>query len=169
MIRFYVLLILCVCTLTGMAQTKTVKKTKTVKTVKTTKTTVSKASTSPKTYTGRVIAVTSGGGFTGRSSSYYLQDDGRLYGKRSTEATYALLAKQTPDNTKRVFWSLEDRCQIKTTKFDFPGNTYKAVGWRKGKEQYSVTWGSPTDSVPANYEKFYSSFMTTIPASMRLK
>jgi len=149
-----------------VAQTKTVKKTKTVKTVKTT---VSKASTSPKTYTGRVIAITSGGGFTGRSSSYYLQDDGRLYGKRSTEVTYALLAKQTLDNTKRVFWSLEDRCQIKKTTFDFPGNTYKAVGWRKGKEQYSVTWGSPTDSVPANYEKFYSSFMATIPASMRLK
>ncbi len=166
MFRFFVLLILCVCSLTGAAQTKVVKK---IKTVKTTKTTVSKASTSPKTYTGRIIAVTSGGGFTGRSTSYYLQDDGRLYGKRSNEATYALLAKQTPDNTKRVFGSLEEQCQIKKTTFDFPGNTYKAVGWRKGKENYSVTWGSPRDSVPANYEKFYSSFMATIPAIMRLK
>ena len=166
MFRFYVLLLLCAWSLSCAAQTKVVKKTKTVKT---TTTTVSKASTSPKAYTGRIIAVTSGGGFTGRSTSYYLQDDGRLYGKRSNEATYALLAKQTPDNTKRVFGSLEDRCLIKKTKFDFPGNTYKAVGWRKGKEQYSVTWGSPTDTVPANYETFYGSFMATIPATMRLK
>lgn len=167
MFRFYFLL-LFVSSLTVNAQTKTVTKTK--KIVKTTKTTtVPTVATSPKTYTGRVIAVTSGGGFTGRSTSYYLQDDGRLYGKRSTDATYALLAKQTADNTKQVFWSLEDRCLIKTTKFDNPGNTYKAVAWRKGKEQYSVTWGSPKDSVPANYEKFYSSFMATIPASLRLK
>lgn len=163
MVRFYIVLLLCAWGLTGVAQTKAVKKTKAVKT------TVSKTSTSPKTYAGRVIAVTSGGGFTGRSTSYYWQDDGRLYGKRSNEATYVLLARQTPDNTKRVFWSLEDQCQIKTTKFDFPGNTYKAVAWRKGKEQYSVTWGSPKDSIPANYEKFYSSFMATIPAARRLK
>ncbi len=165
MFRLYFVLLLCVGnSLTMVAQTKTTKKVKAKP-----KTTVSAASTSPKTYVGRIIAVTSGGGFTGRSTSYYLQDDGRLYGKRSSDVTYSLLAKQTADNTKRVFWSLEDRCLIKTTKFDNPGNTYKAVGWRKGKEQYSVTWGSPKDSVPANYEQFYSSFMATIPASMRLK
>lgn len=159
MARFYLLLLVCLTTLVGQAQTK---KTPVKKPV-------AKASASPKTYAGRVITVTSGGGFTGRATSYYLQDDGRLYGKRSKEASYKLLGKQTSTNTKRVFWSLEDRCLIKKTKFDNPGNTYKAVSWQKGNEFYKVTWGNPTDSVPATYETFYTSFMAMIPARMRMK
>jgi hypothetical protein len=160
MVRFYLLLLLTVSSLAAFAQTKP---------TSTGKTASARAAASPKTYTGRVITVTNGGGFTGRSVSYYLQDDGRLYGKRSSDATYAALGKQTKANTKRVFWSLEDRCKIKTTQFDNPGNTYKSVTWQKGKERYNVTWGSPKDSIPANYEQFYKSFMAMIPASLRLK
>ncbi|WP_019989251.1 hypothetical protein [Rudanella lutea] len=152
----FLLLCLMGSSLAGFGQKATVKRTP-------------KTATSPLTYKGRVITVTTGGGFTGRSTSYSLQDDGRLYGKRSTDAAYALLGKQSAPNTRRVFWSLEDRCKIKTTQFDNPGNTYKAVSWRKGTETYTVTWGSPKDSVPDSYEKFYSAFMATIPANMRLK
>lgn len=164
MFRRCLWLLLCVVSLTAIAQTKPAKKKRTVK-----KTAIAKASVSPKDYTGRVITVTSGGGVTGRSTSYFLQDDGRLYGKRSTDGSYTLLAKQTAPSTNRVFWSLEDRCLIKTTQFDNPGNLYKAVSWRKGTEQYKVVWGSPKDSIPANYEKFYSTFMAMIPASLKLK
>ncbi|WP_232540899.1 FAD-binding oxidoreductase [Spirosoma endbachense] len=123
----------------------------------------------PITYTGRQIAVGSGGGFTGFSTTYYLLDNGQLFGRRSRDTTFTLIAKQTAANTKRVFKTVESNCKIKTTHFDNPGNTYRFVQWQKGKQAYKVTWGIPEKTVPANYQKFYDSFMTMIPASLRLK
>lgn len=123
----------------------------------------------PTTYTGRQIAVGSGGGVTGFSTSYYLLDNGKLFGKRSRDTTFAFIGQQTAANTKRVFSAAEESCKIKTTKFDYPGNTYKFVRWKKGKQAFAVTWGAMGKTVPVNYPKFYDSFMAMIPAASKLK
>jgi hypothetical protein len=123
----------------------------------------------PATYTGRQIMVGSGGGFTGFSTTYYLLDNGQLFGRRSRDTTFTPLGKQTAANTKRVFRAAETTCKIKTTKFNSPGNMYKFVRWRKGKQEYNVVWGEPGKAVPASYPKFYNSFMAMIPATSRLK
>lgn len=127
------------------------------------------AGLSPDTYKGRQVMVGSGGGFTGASVTYYLLDSGRLYGRRSRDTTYVFIGRQTAANTKRVFSVIEKKCRIKTTRFDDPGNVYKFVGWRKGRQQFKVTWGGAGKNPPAVYPKFYDSFMAMIPASARLK
>lgn len=53
--------------------------------------------------------------------------------------------------------------------FAVPGNLYKFVQWKKGKVSYQLTWGDTDKTLPANYPKFYDSFMTMIPVSPRLK
>ncbi|GAB3994373.1 hypothetical protein GCM10028807_31990 [Spirosoma daeguense] len=123
----------------------------------------------PNNYKGRQIAIGSGGGVTGFSTMYYLFEDGKLFGRRSRDTTFTFVAQQTLPNTKKVFATFDEKCKIKKTKFDYPGNTYKFVRWKKGKEAYIVTWGEPGKTVPPNYPKFYDSFMAMIPASLRLK
>ena len=123
----------------------------------------------PDSYAGRQLMVGSGGGFTGFSTTYYLLDDGRLFSRRSQDTTYRFLGKQTVANTKRAFAAVEITGRIKKVRFDNPGNTYKFVRWKKGKQQYNVTWGAPGITVPATYRKFYDSFMNMISASARLK
>jgi hypothetical protein len=123
----------------------------------------------PATYTGRQIAVGSGGGVTGYSTAYYLLDNGKLFGKRSRDTIFTFIGQQTAANTKRVFSVAEVKCKIKTTKFDNPGNLYKFVRWRKAKQEFIVTWGAVGKTVPANYPKFYDSFMAMIPAVSKLK
>jgi hypothetical protein len=112
--------------------------------------------------------VGSGGGFTGSSTTYYLLDNGRLYIQRSLDTTYRYLGKQSVASTKRAFTTVETKCRIKKTRFDKPGNTYRFVRWKKGKQQYSVTWGAVGASVPASYTSFYKAFMKMIPATARL-
>ncbi|GAB2528736.1 FAD-binding oxidoreductase [Spirosoma aerophilum] len=123
----------------------------------------------PASYTGRQIAVGGGGGVTGYSIAYYLLENGKLFGKRSRDTTFTFIGQQTAANTKRVFSAAEEKCRIKTTKFDNPGNIFKFVRWRKAKQEYIVTWGAAGKTVPANYPKFYDSFMAMIPAVSKLK
>jgi hypothetical protein len=123
----------------------------------------------PITYTGRQIQVGSGGGVSGFLTSYYLLENGKLFGRRSRDTTFTFIGQQTSANTKRVFATAEEKCKIKTAKFDYPGNTYKFVRWRKGKVVNRVAWGAVGKVVPANYPKFYDSFMAMIPLASRLK
>jgi hypothetical protein len=122
----------------------------------------------PTTYVGRQIMVGSGGGVTGFSTTYYLLDNGKLFGKRSRDMGFTFLGQQTAANTKRVFSVAEDKCKIKTAKFDNPGNVYTFIRWKKGKQENKVAWGAVDKAVPANYKKFYDSFMAMIPAALRL-
>ncbi|WP_460978438.1 FAD-binding oxidoreductase [Spirosoma knui] len=123
----------------------------------------------PATYTGRQVMVGSGGGFTGASTTYYLLDNGQLFGRRSSDSLYTSLGRQTATATKRVFTTVEKTCKIKTTKFNKPGNLYTFVQWRKGKETYRVAWGAPGTTVPERYPTFYRSFLKMIPVSVQLK
>ena len=123
----------------------------------------------PATYKGRQLILGSGGGVTGTSTSYYLLENGKLFGKRTRDTVYTFIGQQTATNTKRVFTTAEVNCKIKTTKFDNPGNLYKFAEWKKGKLNYKVTWGGVGKTVPANYPKFHDSFMAMIPATLRLK
>ncbi|WP_461075390.1 FAD-binding oxidoreductase [Spirosoma flavus] len=128
-----------------------------------------KVAVTPANYTGRQLIVGNGGGVTGAATAYYLFEDGKLFGWRNRDTTFTFIAQQTPANTKKVFATFDEKCKIKTTKFDYPGNMYKLVRWKKGKEIYKVAWGEPGKTVPPNYPKFYDSFMAMIPASLRLK
>ncbi|QMW02923.1 FAD-binding oxidoreductase [Spirosoma foliorum] len=123
----------------------------------------------PATYKQRQIMVGSGGGITGASTTYYLLENGKLFGKRNRDTNFTYIGQQTAANTKRVFESVEVNAKIKTTKFDNPGNMYKFVQWRKGKLNYKVAWGAVDKTVPTTYPKIYDSFMAMIPASLRLK
>ncbi|GAB4032870.1 FAD-binding oxidoreductase [Spirosoma jeollabukense] len=123
----------------------------------------------PATYQGRQILVGNGGGFTGFTTTYYLLENGKLFGRRSRDTTFTLIRRQTSTTTKRMFSQIENACKIKKTKFSNPGNTYKFVRWRKGKLEYTVTWGEAGKTVPASYPKFYDSFMAMIPTASRLK
>jgi len=127
------------------------------------------AHVTPASYTGRQLMVGSGGGFTGFSTTYYLLDNGQLFGRHSRDTTYRFISKQTTANTKRAFATVETTCRIKKVRFDKPGNTYKFVRWKRGKQQYNVTWGATGTTVPAAFPKFYTSFMAMIPAAARLK
>ena len=117
----------------------------------------------PDIYKGRVLTVGSGGGVVGTETAYSLLDDGRLFSKTSKATTYTFLGVQTPENTKRVFWSVEDRCQIKKTTFNKPGNIYRFVQWHKGADNHKVTWAPGDKTLPANYEKVYTGFMGMLP------
>lgn len=112
--------------------------------------------------------VGNGGGITGFSTTYYLLDNGQLFGRRSYDTVFTTLGRKTAAHTKRTFRMAEDDCRILTTQFDNPGNRYRFVGWRKGKRTNKITWGEPGTTPPATYPKFYESFMAAIPRSSRL-
>ncbi|GAB3641757.1 FAD-binding oxidoreductase [Spirosoma arcticum] len=122
----------------------------------------------PASYTGRQLMVGNGGGFTGFSTMYYLLDNGQLFSRRSQDTVYRALGKLTAADTKRAFATVETTGRIKKLRFNKPGNTYKFVGWKWGKQQYTVTWGAPGATVPATYSTFYDSFMSIIPTATRL-
>lgn len=123
----------------------------------------------PATYQGRQIMVGNGGGFTGFTTTYYLLQNGKLFGRRSRDTTFTFIRQRSTATTKRMFSRVENTCKIKKTKFNNPGNRYKFVRWRKGKLEYAVTWGDVGKTVPASYSTFYDSFMSMIPTASRLK
>lgn len=127
------------------------------------------ATTTPATYTGRQISVGSSGGFTGFSTTYYLLENGKLFGRRNLDTAFTFIGKQTVARTKRIFSMAEKTCKIRTTRFDHPGNMYKFVQWRKGKSANKVTWGASGKTVSASYPKLYTSFMAMVPPTSRLK
>ncbi|GAB3273913.1 hypothetical protein GCM10027347_46630 [Larkinella harenae] len=123
----------------------------------------------PMTYKNRQIIVGSGGGFTGASTAYYLLENGYLYSKSNTDSLYTRLGRQPTAITRRLFHELETTCRIKTAQFDHPGNTYRFVGWKKGPQDYRVTWGESGKTVPASFTKFYNAFMKRVLVSKREK
>ncbi|MBO0948980.1 FAD-binding oxidoreductase [Fibrella forsythiae] len=121
----------------------------------------------PDTYKGRILTVGSGGGVVGKEKAYLLLDDGRLFSRQSGQKTYTFVGQQTADNTKKVFWSVEDRCAIRKTAYNKPGNIYRFVNWKKGAVQHKVAWAPGDKQLPPNYEQVYSGFMGMIPAAYR--
>ncbi|WP_375446813.1 FAD-binding oxidoreductase [uncultured Fibrella sp.] len=117
----------------------------------------------PDTYKGRVLTIGSGGGVVGKEKMYLLLDDGRLFSRQSGQKSYTFIGKQTADNTKKVFWSVEDRCAIRKTTYNKPGNIYRFVSWKKGVELHKVAWAPGDKKLPANYEQVYTGFLGMIP------
>lgn len=124
---------------------------------------------SPLTHKGRVLSVGYGGGVAGRSVAYYLLDNGRLFGKRRADTTFVELKAQSLGSTKQLFRTLETSARIRTTRFNEPGNTYRFVGWQRGRTRHRVVWGQPSPKPPAAYPRFYTRFMALIPDSLRLR
>ncbi|MFD1143418.1 FAD-binding oxidoreductase [Larkinella insperata] len=129
--------------------------------------TVASGSRYPLSYRKRQIMVGKGGGFTGASTVYYLLENGYLYRKTEADSLFTRLGKQPATTTRRLFNELEANCRIKTVQFDQPGNTYRFVGWKKGQQEYRVTWGATGQTVPPAFSKFYNSFMKLVPVSKR--
>ena len=121
----------------------------------------------PETYKGRVLTVGSGSGIAGKEKVYALLDDGRLFSRRAGQTSYTFIGKQTAANTKKVFWSVEDRCAIRKTTYNKPGNSYRFVNWKKGPEQHKVAWVPGDKNLPPNYEQVYTGFIGMIPPSNR--
>lgn len=131
---------------------------------------VKKASVSrevPDTYQGRILTVGSGGGVVGKETVYSLLDDGRLFSRKAGQKSYTFIGKQTAENTKKVFWSVEDRYAIRKTVFNKPGNMYRFVSWKKGKELHRVAWAPGDKNLPPNYEQVYTGFIGMIPPASR--
>lgn len=121
----------------------------------------------PDIYKGRILSVGSGGGIRGQETAYYLLDDGRLFSRKTGQTSYAIIGKQTPGNTKKVFVSAEDRCAIRKTTYSKPGNIYRFVGWKKGAETHKVTWAPGDKAVPPNFDQVYTGFMGMLPADKK--
>ena len=110
-----------------------------------------------------------GGGITGASTAYYLLDNGRLFTRSSRDTVFTFIGKQTGADTKQAFETAEEDCQIKTTVFNHPGNTYKFAQWTEGAQRYKVTWGDVDKTVPPSYPQLYNSFMAMVTASEKQK
>ncbi|WP_236648937.1 FAD-binding oxidoreductase [Spirosoma sp. 209] len=124
--------------------------------------------TRPDSYAGRQLLAGSGGGFTGFTTTYILLDNGQLFRKHHGDTTYLPLGKQKRALVRRFFTAAEDTCQIKTTRYDQPGNRSRFVGWQQGEQTYRVTWSVADTAVPAAYPALYNAFMAMIPDSVRL-
>ncbi|MBC7569187.1 MAG: FAD-binding oxidoreductase [Spirosoma sp.] len=120
--------------------------------------------TLPDTYKGRQVAVGSGGGFTGITTTYYLLENGKLFRKTNRDTTYTVLDKIKATQRKQLFSAVLDTCQIKTTPYNQPGNVSRFVVFQNGDETHRVTWATGDTAVPASYPKFYQSFMSMLPA-----
>ncbi|WP_229311015.1 FAD-binding oxidoreductase [Larkinella soli] len=121
----------------------------------------------PDLYRERQIVVGSGGGVTGASGAYYLLENGALYGRSDADKEFTFLGMQSKAATRKLFRTLEQECRIRSLKFDHSGNQYRFVRWKKGRQEYTVTWGDPQNPVPAAFSRFYSAFMALVPAAKR--
>ncbi|MFC5407749.1 FAD-binding oxidoreductase [Larkinella bovis] len=118
----------------------------------------------PMTSKNRQIIVGEGGGFTGGSRAYYLLESGYLYVKSDTDSLFTPLGRKSAATTRRLFKQLESTCRIKTTHFQEPGNRYRFVAWKKGPQEFRVTWGDRQKPPPDRFTTFYQSFMAQVPA-----
>ena len=117
----------------------------------------------PDGYTGRQVAVGSGGGFTGLTTTYYVLDNRKLFRKSNRDTVYTPLGKLTARQKKRVFSAILDTCQIAKTPYNEPGNVSRFVLFQDGAESHRVTWAVGDSAVPTSYSKFYQSFMAIVP------
>lgn len=121
--------------------------------------------TRPDTYKKRQVAVGSGGGFTGMTTTYYLLNNGKLFRKSNRDTTYTALGRIKATQREQLFDAVLDTCHIKTTPYDQPGNLSRFVVFQNGDETHRATWATGDTAVPASYPKFYQSFMSMLPAS----
>ena len=121
--------------------------------------------TRPDAYKKQQIAVGSGGGFTGLTTTYYLLDNGRLFRKTNRDSVYTPLGKLKTTRRKQLLSAVLDTCKIETTTYNEPGNVSRFVLFQNGDETYRVTWAAGDSAVPASYPKLFQSFMATLPTS----
>jgi len=107
------------------------------------------------------IIVGQGGGFTGAVTTHSLSPAGSYQKKSSLKNLPMKYAKMDQNLTSSMF-SEFNKLNLDKIEFHKPGNMYYFVGYRKGEEIKKITWGSPTDTPPAEIKTFYDKFYETI-------
>lgn len=118
-------------------------------------------SPTPPVYTGRTIIVGQGGGFTGAVTTHSLTKEGQ-YKKTSSIKEIASKVMYRDEAITSTTFADFTALNIESIDFQKPGNMYYFVGYREGKVEKKVTWGSPNDTPPAEVKAFYDSFYENI-------
>jgi len=106
-------------------------------------------------YDGKVLAIGSGGGFTGATSKYYLFENGQLFKSNRGGESPEQLAKIDPQLIKQQFDNYYT-LGLDEMQLDAPGNmTYFIIMHPNTDKQHMIKWGGGAAEPTQELEQYY--------------
>ncbi len=104
----------------------------------------SKKNVIPSAYSGDMMIVGSGGGFTGAYSTYYILDDGAIYRQNMQDTVFVKIGELSKKVVKHQFRMYDDM-KLGELELNDPGNRYHYLTYRdKSKNEHKIQWGKST-------------------------
>ena len=101
-----------------------------------------------------------GGGFTGKTKTYVLLENGHLYQHFSTDTTYTHLTSVGKETVETLF---KNSKKITSIDYDSPGNMYSFITIIDNAKEHKINFGNATGIVPTEVDAFYRQLIALLP------
>lgn len=102
--------------------------------------------------TDKAISFGNGGGFSGQTTEYRLNDEG-LIEKRNGDS-YSVVKQIDQEVCNQIFKSFES-LELSSKRIDDPGNLYYFVNYRESDMMHGFTWGGINQKVDPALKNYY--------------
>ncbi len=116
----------------------------------------------PEDYTGRMISVGEGGGFTGQTHRYTILENGQVFVKTTLPESAAELDKLSKKTADEIFKRF-DALRFSEIDFNHPGNMTYFIAYGKDKDRHEVKWGDGNFAPPQEILEFYRYVKSELP------
>lgn len=112
-------------------------------------------------YKDNIISFSTGGGFTGEETTYYILENGQLYVEKGVvEKSTKLFSTLSKKETKVLF---EKASKLNWSKqINASGNIYHTIAFGKYNESKKIIWGNNQESPSEDILKFYTELNSII-------
>lgn len=108
--------------------------------------------TNPNEFNGNTLRFSSGGGFTGLTTTYTLLENGQLFSVTGvTEGSPKELSPVDSKKVKAVFASAK-KIKWPTSSISHPGNMSYSITYKTAKKTHTVVWGDGNSTPPADID-----------------
>jgi hypothetical protein len=113
-----------------------------------------KVATDPVTQIGLVWG--SGGGFTGKSTTFKLLESGEIYKTEGTQGATMLPMKPIKAKVAKAMFSAARELNLAEVSQNTPGNMYNYLELTVDGKPHRITWGDAENVVPQKVKDFYT-------------
>lgn len=110
----------------------------------------------PESYAREIISFGSGGGFTGKTTSYSILRNGQMFknGSEVSGVASGELNKLEDKIVDQLFLNFVNLKLVEIT-LDDPGNMYRFINYKENGNIHQIKWGGKNEEVPKNVKTFY--------------
>jgi hypothetical protein len=107
------------------------------------------------------ITLTKGGGVTGNTTVFRISTSGEVAkGSGAIEPEFSEFAQLRKGKTRKYF--RKTRALMKAQAFNYPGNTYTAIGLTEAGKEGKLVWGDGTHVTPVKAEALYQKIQDSL-------